>query len=70
LKISPIWKAKVEPVLSFGMDNFSQDLNCTKALEKGWPCKENGPLAHLVWILVFDDQHGQVGLMDLKVFVL
>jgi hypothetical protein len=20
-------------------------------------CKENGPLAHLVWILVFDDQH-------------
>ena len=20
-------------------------------------CKENGPLTHLLWILVFDDQH-------------
>ena len=20
-------------------------------------CKENGPLVHLVWILVFDEQH-------------
>ena len=25
-------------------------------------CKENGPLAHLLWILVFDDQHNQIGL--------
>ena len=33
-------------------------------------CKENGPLAHLLWILVFDDQHNQIGLMDLQVFVL
>ena len=33
-------------------------------------CKENGPLPHLVWILVFDDQHDQVGLMNLQVFVL
>ena len=33
-------------------------------------CKENGPLAHLVWTLVFDDQHDQLGLMDLQVFVL
>ena len=33
-------------------------------------CKENGPLAHLLWILVFDDQHNQIGLMDLQVIVL
>ena len=33
-------------------------------------CKENGPLAHLVWILVFDDQHDQVKLMNLQVFIL
>ena len=33
-------------------------------------CKENGPLAHLVWILVFNDQHDQVGLINLQVFVL
>ena len=33
-------------------------------------CKENGPLAHLVWILVFDDQHDQVGLICLQVFIL
>ena len=33
-------------------------------------CKENGPLAHLLWILVFDDQHDQIGLMNLQVFVL
>ena len=33
-------------------------------------CKENGPLAHLLWILVFDDQHNQIGLMNLQVFVL
>ena len=29
------------------------------------PCKENGPLAHLLWILVFDVQHNQIGLMNL-----
>ena len=34
------------------------------------PCKENGPLAHLLWILVFDVQHNQIGLMNLQVFVL
>jgi hypothetical protein len=28
-------------------------------------CKKNGPLAHLLWILVFDDQHNQIGLMSL-----
>ena len=28
-------------------------------------CKENGPLAHLLWILVFDVQHNQIGLMNL-----
>jgi hypothetical protein len=28
-------------------------------------CKENWPLAHLVWILVFDDQQDQV---ELKLF--
>jgi len=33
-------------------------------------CKENGPLTHLLWILVFDDQHNQIGLMNLQVFVL
>ena len=33
-------------------------------------CKENGPLAHLLWILVFDDQHNQIGLMNLQVFIL
>ena len=27
-------------------------------------------MAHLVWILVFDDQHNQVGLMCLQVYVL
>jgi hypothetical protein len=27
--------------------------------------KENGPLTHLVWILVFENQHDQVGLMNL-----
>ena len=33
-------------------------------------CKENGPLAHLLWILVFDDQHNQFELMNLQVIVL
>ena len=33
-------------------------------------CKENGPLAHLLWILVFDDQHNQIELMNLQVIVL
>ena len=33
-------------------------------------CKENGPLAHLLWILVFDDQHNQIRLMNLQVIVL
>ena len=33
-------------------------------------CKENGPLAHLLWILVFDDQHNQIGLINLQVIVL
>ena len=33
-------------------------------------CKENGPLAHLLCILVFDDQHNQIGLMNLQVIVL
>ena len=33
-------------------------------------CKENGPLAQLLWILVFDDQHNQIGLMNLQVFIL
>ena len=38
--------------------------------QKGGDCKENGPFAHLVCILVFDGQHDQVGLMNLQVFVL
>jgi len=33
-------------------------------------CKENGSLAHLLWILVFDDQHNQVGLINLQVIIL
>ena len=33
-------------------------------------CKENRPLAHLLWILVFDDQHNQIRLMNLQVFIL
>ena len=33
-------------------------------------CKENGPLTQLLWILVFDDQHNQIGLMCLLVFIL
>ena len=38
-------------------------------LKFGWKCsKEDGLLAHLVWISVFDDQHNQVGLMYLQVF--
>jgi len=32
-------------------------------------CKENGPLAHLLWILMFDDQQDQIGLMCLRVLV-
>jgi len=40
----------------------------------GWKwkgmCKENGPLAHLLWILVFDGQHNQIELMNLQVIVL
>ena len=32
--------------------------------------KENGPYAHLLWILVFDDQHNQIGLMNLQVIIL
>ena len=36
----------------------------------GEVCKENGPLAHLLWILVFDDQHNQIELMNLQVIVL
>ena len=38
--------------------------------QKGGDGKENGPLAHLLWILVFDDQHNQIGLMNLQVIVL
>ena len=38
--------------------------------QKGGDCKENGSLAHLLWILVFDDQHNQIGLMNLQVFIL
>ena len=33
-------------------------------------CKENGPLTHLLWILMFDDQQDQIGLMCLRVLVL
>jgi len=32
--------------------------------------KENGHLTHLLWILVFDDQQDQIGLMCLRVLVL
>ena len=28
--------------------------------QKGGDYKENGPQAHLLWILVFDDQHNQI----------
>ena len=38
--------------------------------QKGGDFKENGPLAHLVWILVFDDQYNQIGLMCLLVSIL
>ena len=34
----------------------------------GW-CKENGPYAHLLWILVFDDQHNQIRLINLQVII-
>ena len=30
--------------------------------QKGGDCKENGPRPILLWILVFDDQHNQIGL--------
>jgi hypothetical protein len=33
-------------------------------------CEENGPLAHLLWILVFDDQQDQIGLTYLQLLVL
>ena len=32
-------------------------------------CKENGPLAHLLWILVFDDQHNQTNKFTSNYFV-
>ena len=38
--------------------------------KKGWIVRENRPLANLLWILVFDDQHNQIGLMKLQVIVL
>ena len=33
-------------------------------------CKKNGPYVYLLWILVFDDQHNQIELMNLQVSVL
>jgi hypothetical protein len=33
--------------------------------QKAGDCKENEPLVHLLWILVFDDQRNQIGLMSL-----
>ena len=38
--------------------------NCYRGIGQHGPCKENGPLAHLLWILVFDDQNNQIGLMN------
>ena len=38
--------------------------------QKGGDCKENRQSAHLLWILVFDEQEDQSGLMCLQVFVL
>jgi hypothetical protein len=31
--------------------------SCCHQAPKGGDCKENRSLAHLFWILVFDDQH-------------
>ena len=44
--------------------------HCDLAEQSEGGCKENGPQAQLLWILVFDDQHNQVGLMNLQVIVL
>ena len=44
--------------------------SCWHQSPKRGDCKENGPLAYLLWILVFDDQHNQIGLMNLQLFVL
>jgi hypothetical protein len=38
--------------------------------QKGKDCKKNGPLAHLLWILVIDDQQDQVRLICLQIYVL
>lgn len=35
-----------------------------------YTCKENGPLVYLVWTLVFHDQHNQIELICLQVFIL
>ena len=54
-----------------GQDNTSAIEHVSRYLTQlGEACKENGPLAHLLWILVFDVQHNQIGLMNLQVFVL
>ena len=44
--------------------------SCCHQSQKGRDCKENGLQAHLLWILVFDDQHNQIKLMNLQVTIL
>ena len=50
------------------LDSKNDKRKC--AYIKGKNYKENGPYAHLLWILVFDDQHNKIGLMNLQMFIL
>ena len=46
------------------------DTNRENSVTKLSPCKENGPVANLLWILVIDDEHNQIELINLQVIVL
>jgi hypothetical protein len=48
---------------------FQMYCKCLSRCCIGYTRKENGPQAHLLWILVFDDQQDQTGLMCLRVLV-
>ena len=59
--------------MSFKRKGSSQNIPLRREYKTGdyhGACKENGPYAYLLWILVFDDQHNQIGLMNLQVFIL
>ena len=49
---------------------FYRPRGCRGYRQEKEECKENAPLDNLLWILVFDDQHNKIGLMNLQVIVL